>query len=74
MIDWFCLGVFLSVSPSKLKAIQKNFGMEGPERCKIEMLIFWRDQKARNWAELVQALTKMGMERLAKKIATNHSE
>ena len=72
VVDWFCFGVFLRISTSKLVAIQKNY--RTPNRCKLEMLIFWQQQKSRTWTEIVQALNTMGLKCLAQQIAANHSE
>ena len=74
MTDWFCLGIYLKISSSKLKVIEKNYRREGPVRCKVEMLVFWLNQQPRNWSEVVEALVGMEMLCLAQEIAQCHSK
>ena len=72
--DWFHFGAYLGVPYSKLLAIERDYGRDDPTRCKLEMLIFWTQEKTRKWVEIVQALVKMRMRMLAQKIAEDHGE
>ena len=72
--DWFCLGIYLKISLSKLEVIEKNYRREGPVRCKVEMLVFWLNQQPRDWSEIVEVLVRMEMLCLAQEIAKCHSK
>ena len=69
---WLLLGSFLGVRTSKLQAIDKDYKRHGPERCLIEILIVWKQQKPPNWSDVLRALMKMEMNTLAQKIAEKH--
>ena len=70
--NWFELGIYLGVPPSQLQEIHQEF--DDIQECKIEMLLAWRQQGIPTWNSLVSALTSIGMQSLATKIASKYSE
>ena len=55
--NWFLLGTYLKLEQPVLKKISADYGREGTERCKLEMIACWKRQDpAANWQKLKQAL------------------
>ena len=55
--NWFLLGVHLKIEQPVLKKISADYGREGTERCKLEMINCWkRHDPTANWQKLKRAL------------------
>ena len=70
--DWFGLGVYLNVPDNKLREIGKDYS--DAEECKIEMILLWRQLCVPTWTAVTNALSKIGMDSLAVKIAQKYGE
>jgi len=65
--DWYHLGIFLDIQHAKLDVIQTNHP-NNDQRQKTEMLNVWLDQKDASWKELCNALNKLQLNTVARKI------
>ena len=73
VVDWFGLGVHLSLDVAKLKGIEAKNG--DTEECKREMLQVWIDTiEESDWPSIVKALRKIEENDLAEKLYTKYSE
>ena len=55
--NWFLLGTYLKIEQPVLKKIYADYGHEGTERCKLEMIACWKRQDpTANWQKLKQVL------------------
>lgn len=70
--NWFDLGVYLKVPDHKLREIGQDYS--DVEECKIEMILLWRQQSSPTWPAIVNALSDIGMHKLAVKIAEKYGE
>ena len=66
--DWFLFGAILGVPVTELRKIESQH-LKEPERCKLEMLQYWLDNKlVPTWKEVVQALEQTNQLSLAAQI------
>ena len=72
VVEWFQMGVHLEVSKGVLLKIEEDY--RTVNRCMLHMLMTRMDQKELTWSDIVRALVKLKMRRLAQKIAANHRE
>lgn len=70
--NWFELGVYLEIPTSRLQEINEE--CKDIEECKIEMLLAWSQIQIPTWSALVAALTGIGLQSLANKIASKYGE
>ena len=70
--DWFELGVYLNVPDHKLREIGKDYS--DVEECKIEMILLWRQLCSPTWTAITNALSDIGMHKLAVEIAHKYGE
>ena len=55
--NWFVFGVILGVPVPQLKKIESSYSQRELERCKIDMLQYWLENKLiPTWKEVIQAL------------------
>ena len=68
--NWFVFGVILGVPVPQLKKIESSYSQRELERCKIDMLQYWLDNKLVNatWNEVIQALEQTDQLALASEI------
>ena len=73
--EWFQLGVYLKVPPSKLEAIHCN-NRDDVIRCKTVMLQEWlKDPSLKpSWCSLVDALQELGSNRIFHDITQKYSK
>ena len=72
--SWVHLGLYLGLPKYKLDEIHADYGIQGLGRCKLEMLssvLDWQNGTL-SWATVVDAVSKTGNSRIAKKIADKH--
>ena len=72
--SWVHLGLYFGLPKHKLNEIYMAYGTQGLARCKLEMLsstLDWRGDTL-TWAAVVEAVSKTGNNRIAKKIADKH--
>ena len=72
VVDWYSLGVKLSVQSYELHTIEKDYyGDNG--RCKHEMLVRWlHSAKCPTWKAVADALLQMGEHTVSVKIQTKY--
>ena len=72
--SWMHLGLYLGLPKPKLNEIHADYGTQGLGRCKLEMLasVLNRRGDTLSWAAVVEAVSKTGNNRIAKKIADKH--
>ena len=70
VIDWVPFGLYLGVKKSKLDAIEKDYATTRERR--LQMLSQWGNQVVPTWSAVIEALVRMGMRRLASKLAEKH--
>ena len=57
---WFVLGVFLDVPVDQLEKIESSHQQKDLERCMIDMLQYWLDNKvSASWKDVVRALEQI---------------
>jgi len=72
--SWVHLGLYLGLPKHKLNEIYTDYGTQGLARSKLEMLsciLDWRGDTL-SWATVMEAVSKTGNNRIAKKIADKH--
>jgi len=72
--SWMHLGLYLGLPKYKLNEIHADYGTEGLGRCKLEMLESVLNSRGDtlSWDAVVEAVSKTGNNRVAKKIAEKH--
>ena len=72
-LEWYDLGVFLKVPKHELQEIVQNFAPHGNRRCLIELYgCLEKKGKPLSWEIIATALRRMGNNRLADDIHSNH--
>ena len=68
--NWFVFGVILGVPVPQLNKIESSYSQRELERCKIDMLQYWLDNKlvSATWNEVIQALEQTDQIALASQI------
>ena len=67
--NWFVFGVILGVPFSQLKKIESSYSQRELERCKLDMLQYWLDNKlVPKWNEVILALEQTDQLALAAEI------
>ena len=72
VIDWMSFGVYLGLTVSTLKQIQKD--QLTTDRCRRKMLLTWGKEQTPTWLKVIQALVKIRMFHLAVKIASKYGK
>ena len=72
--SWMHLGLYLGLPKHKLNEIHADYGTQGLQRCKLEMLdsVLNSHGDTLSWDTVVEAVSKTGNNRVAKKIAEKH--
>ena len=72
--SWVHLGLYFGLPKHKLNEIHADYGTQGLGRCKLEMLDSVLDRRGAtlSWDAVVEAVSKTGNNRIAKKIADKH--
>ena len=68
VVEWFTLGLYLKLSPTKLEIINNDFRFQS-KQARREMLAVWLKTGNATWLCLIRALSKMGLRSLGKDIA-----
>ena len=70
--DWLHFGIFLHMKSHLLKAIKNDYSTTSD--CRMHMLVEWEKQEIPTWSSVVLALKKLGMQKLASKLANAHGK
>jgi len=72
--SWMHLGLYLGLPKHKLNEIHADYGLQGLGRCKLEMLESVLNSRGDtlSWDTVVEAVSRTGNNRVAKKIAEKH--
>jgi len=72
--SWMQLGLYLGLPKHKLNEIHADYGLQGLGRCKLEMLesVLNLREATLSWDTVVEAVSRTGNNRVAKKIAEKH--
>ena len=68
VVEWFTLGLYLKLSPTKLELINADFPFQS-KTARREMLAHWLKTGNATWSCLFRALSKIGLSSLGKDIA-----
>lgn len=72
--EWFHLGIRLGIKRDDLRKIELNYKGDGVERCKTEMLDFWRKNDANaSLKKLTKALEEMDHRNLSKELQKKYN-
>ena len=70
--DWMPFGLYLGLSVSTLKQIQKE--QQTIKQCQREILLTWWNEPKPTWLKVIQALVNIKMVHLAVKVASNYGK
>ena len=70
--EWFRLGLNFDIPEAKLMQLHHNY--RHIQDCLEHMLVEWGKREKRTWSKVVEALTAIGRELLAQKLAAKYGE